>query len=161
MLSTGLLILRLTLAFVLVSHGGHMLFGLGAGGGLGQGGLTHSAALYTAAGLNPGNLIAAIVGIVEFAGGLLIGVGMLTRYAAIAAMGIVGVLMWKIQAKWGFFLNWTNDVTRGHGTEFSIVLIGMLACLILTGPGDFSLDGRRASTRARRAAGRARLRSSR
>lgn len=161
MLSTGLLILRLTLAFVLVSHGGHMLFGLGAGGGLGQGGLSHSAALYTAAGLNPGNLIAAIVGIVEFAGGLLIGVGMLTRYAAIAAMGIVGVLMWKIQAKWGFFLNWTNDVTRGHGTEFSIVLIGMLACLILTGPGDFSLDGRRASTRARRAAGRARLRSSR
>jgi putative oxidoreductase len=156
-----LLILRLTLAFVLVSHGGHILFGLGAGGGLGRGGLSHSAALYTAAGLNPGNLVAAIVGIVEFAGGLLIGIGALTRYACVAAIGIVGVLMWKIQLQWGFFLNWTNDVTRGHGMEFSIVLMGMLACLILTGPGDFSLDGRRASSAARRAAGRARLRSSR
>jgi len=67
----------------------------------------------------------------------------------------------KLQAKWGFFLNWTNDATRGHGTEFSIVLLCMLACLVLTGPGDFSLDGRRATTKARRAAGRARLRSSR
>ena len=159
-LSTGLLILRFALAFVLVSHGGHVLFGMGAGGGLGQGGLSHSAALFSAAGLNPGNLIAAIVGIVEFAGGLLIGLGALTRYACVASMGILGVLMWKLQSKWGFFLNWTNDVTRGHGTEFSIVLIGMLTCLLLTGPGDFSLDGRRASTRARRAAGRARLRSS-
>jgi len=159
-LSTGLLILRFALAFVLVSHGGHVLFGLAAGGGLGQGGLTHSAALFSAAGLNPGNLTAAIVGIVEFAGGLLIGLGALTRYACVAAMGIVGVLMWKLQSKWGFFLNWTNDATRGHGTEFSIVLLAMLTCLLLTGPGDFSLDGRRASTRARRAAGRARLRSS-
>ena len=75
-------------------------------------------------------------------------------------MGIVGVLMWKTQSKWGFFLNWTNDATRGHGIEFSIVLLGMLACLLLTGAGDLSLDGRRASTAARRAAGRARLRSS-
>ena len=160
MLSTGLLILRFALAFVLVSHSGHILFGLAAGGGLGEGGLTHSAALFSAAGLNPGNLTAAVVGIVEFAGGLLIGLGALTRYACVAAMGIVGVLMWKLQSKWGFFLNWTNDATRGHGTEFSIVLLAMLTCLLLTGPGDFSLDGRRASTRARRAAGRARLRSS-
>ena len=158
MLSTGLLILRLSLAFVLVSHGGHVLFGFGAGGGLGNGGLVHSAAQYTAAGLNPGYLIALIVGIVEFAGGLLIGLGALTRFACLAAMGIVGVLLWKLQAQWGFFLNWTNDATRGHGTEFSIVLIGMLACLLLTGPGDFSVDGRRATTAAARAAGRARLR---
>ena len=158
MLSTGLLILRLSLAFVLVSHGGHMLFGLGAGGGLGTGGLSHSAAQYTASGLNPGYLIALIVGIVEFAGGILIGLGALTRFACLAAMGIVGVLLWKLQAQWGFFLNWTNDATRGHGTEFSIVLIGMLACLLLTGPGELSVDGRRATTKAARAAGRARLR---
>ena len=68
MLATGLLILRLTLAFVLVSHGAHVLFGLGSGGGLGVGGLAHSAALYDAAGLKPGNLIATIVGVVQFVG---------------------------------------------------------------------------------------------
>ena len=158
MLSTGLLILRLTLAFVLVSHGGHVLFGLAAGGGLGAGGLSHSAARFEAAGLNPGYLIATITGIVEFAAGVLIGLGGLTRIASLAAMGIIGVLMWKLQAQWGFYLNWTNDATRGHGTEFSIVLLGMLACLALTGGGDFSLDGRRASTRAARAANRARIR---
>jgi putative oxidoreductase len=138
-----------------------VLFGLGSGGGLGTGGLSHSAARFAAAGLEPGYLIAAITGIVEFAAGVLIALGGLTRVAALAGMGIVGVLMWKLQTQWGFYLNWTNDATRGHGIEFSVVLLGMLACLALTGAGDFSLDGRRASSRATRAANRARIRSSR
>jgi len=157
-LSGGLLILRLTLAFALVSHGGHILFGLGAGGGLGEGGLAASAARFSAAGLNPGYLVAVIVGVVQFAGGLLIAAGMLTRWAIIAAVGILGVLLWKLHAPWGFYLNWINDPTRGQGTEFSIILIGALVALWLMGPGDWSLDGRRATSRESRAAGRARVR---
>ena len=39
-----------------------------------------------------------------------------------------------------------------------VVLIGALGCLALFGGGEFSIDGRRELTSARRAAGRARLR---
>jgi putative oxidoreductase len=159
MASAGLFVLRVTLAFVLVSHGGHILFGLGAGGGLGPGGIDQAAARFAAAGLEPGHLIAGIVGIVQFVGGLLIGLGLLSRWATLAAVGLQVILIWKQQAQWGLYLNWTGDVTRGHGIEFSVLLIGALACLFLAGPGEWSLDGRRAHSAARRAAGRARLRN--
>lgn len=158
MVAAGLLVLRLTLAFVLVSHGGHILFGLGAGGGLGQGGLDQAAARFTTAGLTPGFAIAVIAGLVQFAGGLLVAAGWLTRWASAAAAGVLAILMWKMHAPWGFYINWIGDPTRGHGTEYSIVLIGALACLLLAGAGDWSIDGRRESTAASRAAGRARLR---
>ena len=159
MASAGLFILRVTLAFVLVSHGGHILFGLGAGGGLGPGGIDQAAARFAAAGLEPGHLIAGIVGVIQFVGGLLIGVGLLSRWAALAAIALQGILIWKLQAQWGFYLNWTGDVTRGHGMEYSILIIGALSCLFLTGPGEWSLDGRREHSAARRAAGRARIRN--
>ena len=158
MAAAGLLILRVTLAFVLVSHGGHILFGLGAGGGLGPGGIDQAAARFAAAGFEPGHLIAGIVGVVQFVGGLLIGMGLLCRWASLAVIGLQSILIWKIEARWGFYLNWTGDVTRGHGIEFSVLLIGCLACLFLIGPGEWSFDGRRAHSAATRAAGRARLR---
>ena len=159
MAAAGLFVLRVTLAFVLVSHGGHILFGLGAGGGLGPGGIDQAAARFAAAGLEPGHLIAGIVGVVQFVGGLLIGLGLLSRWATLAAIALQVMLIWKQQAQWGLYLNWTGDVTRGHGIEFSVLLIGALACLFLAGPGEWSLDGRRDHSRARRAAGRARLRN--
>jgi putative oxidoreductase len=156
--AAGLLILRLTLAFVLVSHGGHILLGWFAGGGLAAGGLDQAAARFAAAGLNPGYTMAAIVGAVQFTSGWLIAIGILARWAAGASLIITTLLLWKLQAAWGFYLNWLNDPTRGHGTEYSIVLIGMLVTLLLTGAGDFSFDGRRANLQAARAAGRARVR---
>jgi len=159
MAAAGLFVLRVTLAFVLVSHGGHILFGLGAGGGLGLGGIDQAAARFAAAGLQPGHLVAGIVGVVQFVGGLLIGVGLMSRWAALAAIALQVILIWKEQAQWGFYMNWTGDVTRGHGIEFSILVIGCLVCLFLSGPGEWSLDGRRQHSAARRAAGRARLRN--
>jgi len=156
--AAGLLTLRLTLAFVLVSHGGHILFALGAGGGLGPGGPEQSAAAFSRAGLEPGMLIAVLVGSVQFVGGLLIALGLMARWASAAAIGIQAILLWKTQAQWGFYINWIGDSTRGHGMEFSIVLIGALLCLFLTGSGDWSFDGRRAHRATSRALGRARLR---
>jgi putative oxidoreductase len=158
MTSAGLLVLRLVLAVVLVAHGGHVLFGLGAGGGLGQGGLEVAAARFARAGLEPGFVIAVIAGLVQFAGGVLIGLGLLVRWAAVAVSALLGLIMWRGHAPWGWFLNWTVDPTRGHGMEWSLLLIGALACLALTGPGDWSFDGSRSRQRAARAAGRARLR---
>ena len=158
MTSAGLLVLRLVLAVVLVAHGGHVLFGLGAGGGLGPGGLDQAAARFGRAGLEPGFPIAVIVGLAQFAGGILIAMGLLVRWASVAVAALIGLVMWKEQAPWGWFLNWTGDPTRGHGMEWSLMMIGLLAALALAGPGDWSFDGSRSRKAASRAAGRARLR---
>ena len=159
MAAAGLFLLRVTLAFVLVSHGGHILLGLGAGGGLGPGGIDQAAARFARAGLEPGHLIAGIVGVVQLVGGLLIGLGLMSRWAALTTIAVQVMLIWKEQAQWGLYMNWAGDVTRGHGIEFSIVIIGALTCLFLTGAGEWSFDGRREHSAARRAAGRARLRN--
>ena len=158
MISLGLLLLRLSLAAVLVGHGLHALFGIGAGPGIGPGGLTAMGAAFSHAGIEPGFLMATIAAVIQLGGGLLVGTGYLTRYAAVAALGYLIVVAWKVHLMWGFFLNWGVDPTRGHGLEFAVSLSGGLLCLVLTGAGDLSIDGMRSSRAQSRAAGRARLR---
>jgi putative oxidoreductase len=159
-ISLGLLALRLSLAAVLVGHGLHALFGIGAGPGIGPGGLSAVGEAFSHAGIEPGFLMAVIAAIIQLGGGLLIGTGYLTRYAAVAALGYLVVVAWKVHLMWGFFLNWGVDATRGHGVEFTIALAGGLVCLALTGAGDVSIDGMRTSRAQSRALGRARLRRS-
>jgi putative oxidoreductase len=98
--------------------------------------------------------------IIQLAGGLLVGAGYLTRYAAAAVLGYVMLAAWKMHMMWGFFLNWGGDPTRGHGVEYSVALGGALLCLVLAGGGDLSIDGMRMTRANERAAGRARLRRS-
>lgn len=154
----GLLVLRLAVAVVLLAHGSHELFGAFAGPGPGPGGLTIGAARFESFGLVPGYPIAVIAGVIQFLSGLLISVGLLTRWASAATLIYLGVVVWKDQMRWGFFLNWVLDPTRGHGFEFSLVLGTALLALALAGAGELSLDGRRQHAAALRASGRARLR---
>lgn len=158
MAAFGLLALRLTLAIVLVSHGAHKLFGTFGGAGMGPGGLAATAPYFNGAGLEPGLPMALLAGILQLIGGALLGAGLLTRAAAASLAGYYVLEVWNDSAKWGFFLNWTLDPTRGHGWEFAFVLIGGFACLLLAGPGEWSIDGRRARRAASRAMGRSRLR---
>jgi len=158
--SLGLLVLRLTLSIVFVMHGLHAVFGIGAGPGAGPGGLTETAAAFTHAGIQPGFFMGLLASIIQLGGGLLVGVGFLTRFAAAAVLGYVMFAGWKLHLMWGFFLNWGVDPTRGHGLEYAIALGGGLLCLVLAGGGEASLDGLRADRAASRAAGRARLRRS-
>lgn len=158
MTSLGLALLRLALAIVFVAHGANKLFGLFAGPGIGPGGLAHTAEYFASVHLQPANALALAAALAQLAGGLLIGIGFFTRWAAVAGLVYLGVGMWKVHWQWGLFLNWTGTPGRGQGVEYSIVLAAALACLMLTGPGDFSFDGRRASYKASKAAGRARLR---
>jgi putative oxidoreductase len=98
-------------------------------------------------------------GVLQFAGGLLLAAGYYTRLAAIALALLETLSIWVDSARWGFFLNWTSDPTRGHGMEYSLVLVAAAVCLALAGAGDWSIDGIRARSEASRAAGRARTRS--
>ena len=158
MAAIGLLVLRLALGAILAAHGAHKLFGSLAGAGAGAGGLDQTTANFAALGLQPSFALAVAAGVIQFAGGIAIALGALTRVAASAALLYILVGIWADHARWGLFINWVGDPTRGHGMEYSIVIAGILVCLLFTGAGDFSIDGLRAKSVASRAAGRARLR---
>jgi putative oxidoreductase len=158
MTSAGLLVIRLTLALVLVAHGAHDLFGALSGPGIGPGGIANATAYFGSLGLEPARPLAIASGVLHFAGGLLIAMGLFTRAAAIAIGAFLTFLLFRDSARWGFFLNWLLDPTRGHGMEFALLLVGGLAALALSGAGAWSMDGYRAHRVASRAAGRARLR---
>ncbi len=158
MTAAGLLVLRLSVAVVLGAHGAHELFGMFAGPAVGPGGLSTTALRFSAAGLEPGFVLAVLGGAVQFVAGLLISIGLLTRWAGVAVLIYLGLVIWKLQLPWGFFANWMMMPSRGHGIELSFVLAGALVCLVLAGAGDWSMDGRRASAAAARASGRARAR---
>lgn len=154
----GLALLRLALATVFIAHGANMLFGVGAGPGIGAGGLDLTTQTFAANGLAPAFPLAVTVGVVELAGGVLLAIGWFTRIVAPLLSVVILVAVWKTQWAYGFFLNWLGAADRGQGYEYSLLLIGALACLALTGAGEWSIDGRREAAHASQQAGRARLR---
>ena len=142
----GPAVLRLAVGTIFVAHGAQKLFGIWGGPGL-----SGTAQFMGTLGLGPGMLLAVVVGGVEFFGGLLLILGALTLFASLALAINMAVAIWKVHLANGFFLP--------GGYEFNIVLLGALICLMLTGPGAFSIDGRRARSAEAEAYGRARLRA--
>ena len=155
----GLLVLRLGLASVFVAHGAHTLFGVWATPGIGPGGIRAVGAFYGSLGLQPGTALALLAGITQLVAGLFLVVGFLTRWASLALGIYIGVGLWQVHRHWGFFLNWTGTAGLREGMEYSVAIGAALLCLILAGPGEWSVDGRLAHRAAREAAGRARLKS--
>jgi putative oxidoreductase len=142
----GPAVLRLAIGAIFVAHGAQKLFGLWGGTGI-----EGTAAGFAQLGLNPATPLALLVGVVEFAGGLMLMFGALTFFTALALAITMAVAIWKVHFANGFFLP--------AGYEFNLALIGALVSLMLTGAGAFSIDGRRARSAEAEAAGRARLRA--
>lgn len=151
--SYGPAVLRVMIGLMFVAHGAQKLFGMWGGGGL-----SGTAAYFEVLGLAPGFPLAVAVGVTEFAGGLMLMAGALTRYVTIALLVVLVGAVWNVHLANGFFLNWGLVPGRGHGIEFHLVSAGALLCLVLAGPGALSVDERRARSAAADAAGRARLR---
>ncbi len=128
--SAGLLILRFGVGIVMTVHGFQKIFQLGVG---------QLAEMWT--GMVPLAQIAApIVSIVEFAGGIALILGVLTRVAAaLLAMDMLGAI---------FIVHLPNGFYVPDGYEFTLALFTAMACLTLTGAGAYSVDalmgGRRA-----------------
>ena len=148
----GPAVLRLVVGAVFAAHGAQKLFGLWGGGGV-----AGTAAFFAQLGLTPAYSLAVAVAIVEFGGGLLLVAGALTFFAALALALEMAVATWKVHLANGFFINWALAPGQGHGYEFNLTLIGALMALMLTGPGAFSIDGRRARSAESEAYGRARV----
>ncbi len=154
----GPLLLRSVLGVVFIAHGANKLFGAFGGPAIGMGGLSNTAAFLTALHLEPAFALAVALALTEFAGGIFLVVGFLTRWASLALAVSMSIAIWRVHWQVGFFMNWNTVPLRGEGMEYCLVLLGALLCMALTGGGDFSIDGRNANTAAARAAGRARLR---
>jgi putative oxidoreductase len=155
----ALLVLRLTIATILIAHGAHILFGTFSSPNVGMGGLSAMAATLATAGVRPAFPLAVLTGVVHLAGGALIAIGFMTRAAAFLVAVLFGVQVWRVEWRWGFFMNWVLHPAQGHGIEFSLLLLGVLVCLVVGGAGEWSFDGRRAHSAAARASARARLRT--
>ena len=120
--------LRLALGSVFVMHGSQKLFGAFSGPGITgfQGFLSSLHVIMPA-------FFSIVVASVEFFGGILMILGLFTRYAALLGAIDMFFAFWLVHMKKGFF-------SSAGGYEFVLALFLIAAALVLTGSGKFSLD---------------------
>jgi putative oxidoreductase len=127
MADLGLLLIRLVVGLSFAAHGSQKLFGWFGGYGIsGTGGFMESI------GIKPGKLMAALSGLGEFAGGLLLAAGLFTPYAGLLLALIMLVAAAKVHVAKGFF-------AQSGGYELNLVYIAAAVGLALTGPGQYTL----------------------
>lgn len=128
------LVLRLGLGSVFFAHGAQKLFGWWGGHGFANTAKFFESQL----GLSPGNLHAALAGGGEFFGGILLVLGLLTRFAAAQAAVIMGVAIWTVH-RGSFF--------APAGMEYPLTLLLIAVALVFTGGGALSVDARLATAK--------------
>jgi putative oxidoreductase len=124
----GLLLLRLVVGLTLAAHGAQKLFQWFGGYGL-----SGTGQFLEQLGFRPGRTQAALAGIAELGGGLLLAAGFLTPAAAAAVVAVMLVAAVGVHVEKGFF------ATSG-GYEYTLVLGAAAAALAFTGPGALSVD---------------------
>jgi putative oxidoreductase len=116
-------VLRIVVAFLFCCHGAQKLFG--AFGGLGG----HGAKMQAFS-------LIWVAGVIEFFGGLLIGVGLGTRIVAFILCGEMAVAYFRQHLPGGFF-------PIKNGGELAVLYCFIYLYFVTAGPGAFSLDGLR------------------
>ncbi|MCW2756296.1 MAG: DoxX [Nocardioidaceae bacterium] len=123
-------LIRGVLGFTFVGHGAQKLFGWFGGGGI-----SGTTDFFTFIDVPAPHLTAVVVGLVEFFGGLLILVGLLTvPFSLLLVLDMVGAIATFNHAH-GFFVESPNG-----GWELNFVLIGLAGALALLGAGRWSVD---------------------
>lgn len=132
-------IMRAALGLCFIAHGGQKLFGWFGGGGI-----TGTTAFFRSIGLSAPHAFAYVSGIVEFFGGIAIALGFLTIVAAVGLLVEMVIAVSTVSYAAGFFVT-----AQKIGWELNVYLIGLIAALILTGPGAWSADAALGLTRRR------------
>ena len=124
----GLLVLRAVVGLLFAGHGAQKLFGsFGGHGPDGTGGF------FETLGLKPGRPMALAAGVSEFAGGLLLALGLLTPLAAVMLIGTMVTAIASVHYVKGL---WSTN----GGYEYNLVLIAAVFAITAIGPGAWSLD---------------------
>jgi putative oxidoreductase len=128
------LLIRIPLGLVFLAHGSQKLFGLFGGSGL-----TPTFRIFEEKlGIPPIFTLLAIIA--EFAGGLGVLTGFLTRVSAAGIASVMAVAIYKVHWANGFFMNTYCLPGRGHGIEFPLALLGMAFYLMVAGGGKWCID---------------------
>jgi putative oxidoreductase len=123
--STGLVLIRLALGLMLVTHGTNKMFGTG--------GISGTARWFEGLGLRPGIVHAWAAATTEVGAGALMSVGLLLPAASAGFVGLMTVAALTDHGGKGFF------VFKG-GWEYVVLVAAVAAALTLIGPGQWSLD---------------------
>jgi putative oxidoreductase len=120
-------LVRVVAGLFLLPHGSQKLFGWFGGYGVEATGQFFQAKL----GLPPS--LALVAGLIEFFGGLLLALGLLTRVAAALVIGLMAVAILQVHLANGFF--WTS-----LGYEYPLMWALVAFSFVLRGGGKYSLD---------------------
>src|SRR5947209_3937007 len=127
-MNLGLLVLRLVVGLLFVGHGAQKLFGVFGGHGL-----KGTAGFFEAIGLKPGHIHASAAALLEFGGGLLLALGLLTPFASAALIAVMTAAVITVHGSKGLW------ATEG-GYEYNLVLGAAVFALAAIGAGNWSLD---------------------
>jgi putative oxidoreductase len=127
-LGTGLLLARLVLGVLMVSHGGQKLFGW-----LGGYGIAGTAGFFEQLGFRPGRLFVVTASVSEVLSGILIALGLFGPVGPALLLSVMIVAAVTVHWKGGLFAG-TN------GIEVPLLYATGAVALAFTGYGSFSLD---------------------
>src|SRR5262249_21988552 len=122
-------LLRVAYGAWYVPHGGQKLFGWFGGN------IANTAKGMESAGITPAMFWAYYIGALEFFGGILLVVGLLTRPVAALYVGFMAVATFYYNSKFGSF--WTS-----RGLEMPLLLLVIAIVILIRGGGEHSLDRR-------------------
>ena len=124
--------MRLVLGVVFLAHGCQKL--LGWFGGYGFSG---TMGFFTQMGTPA--IVAFLIIMTEFFGGLGLIVGLLTRIPAFGIACLMVGAIFTVHLQNGLFMNWYGN-QKGEGYEYHLLAIALAATLLLRGAGAFSAD---------------------
>ena len=126
--SLGLLVARLVLGLLMAAHGSQKLLGWFGGHGL-----AGTAGFFDSLGFRPGRLFATVASATEVASGLLVACGFLGPVGPALMISVMIVAAVSMHLKNGMF-------AANNGIEVPLLYAMGALALLLTGPGEYSLD---------------------
>lgn len=129
---TGL-ILRFTLALVILPHGCQLLFGWFGGNGFAR-----TMQYFIEVEKLPW-LIGFMVIMLQSVGAVFILLGIASRLMAIGTIIMFSGMIITSHAEYGFFMNWFGT-QNGEGYEYHLLVIGLALTLLVSGSGKLSVD---------------------
>lgn len=128
-----LTLMRVVLGVVIFIHGAQKMLGWFGGFGF-----TGTMNYFTSVMHIPAPL-AFLAMVAEFAGGLGLVVGFLTRIAALGIAVNMLVAIFLVHLRVGFFMDWTGT-QKGEGFEYHLLTLALVIPIIIRGAGAFSID---------------------
>jgi putative oxidoreductase len=127
-MDVGLLVLRLVVGLTVAAHGSQKLFGWFGGYGI-----AGTGQFFEQLGFRPGKVQAALAGLCELGGGLLLAAGLATPVGTALITAVMVAAVGSVHLPKGF---WVSD----GGFEYNLAVVAAAFALACTGPGAYSVD---------------------